>query len=268
VALSPEEVVAGIAGWEAATCTELSGGLNNRSWHVTAGTRSGVLKIDDGPREAPFNSRCAEANIQNMAAVAGLAPHVILADDGLYFTEYVTGVVWRRSCLQEEDNLELLAAALRRLHALPLAGRSFDASVAAQRYIESIAGSHADIVQRATAIIARMRLPMNLCCCHNDLVAENIITTPELMFLDWEYACDNDPFFDLATVIEHHELNDAQVRKLLDAYFDGDGQRWREHLEQQRKLYLALLCLWMGSRPDTDPVALQHVAERLATSDS
>ena len=266
VTLSPEEVLAKIPGWDDASCTELSGGLTNRAWQVTTGDKTGVLKIDDGPREVPFNTRCAEANAQNMAARAGLAPHIILAEDGLYFTEYVEGVVWRRSCLEEEGNLKLLATALQRLHALPLTGRSYDAGIAAKRYVERIAGLDADVVQKCTEIIARMRLPQNLCCCHNDLVAENLITTPELMFLDWEYACDNDPFFDLATVAEHHELSDIQVTKLLDAYLGGDGQHWREHLEKQRKLYLALLCLWMGSRPDSDPAELQKVAMRLTTS--
>jgi len=268
VTLTPEEVLADIPGWESASCTELNGGLTNRTWRVTTGGKEGVLKIDDGPREAPFNTRCAEANTQNIAARAGLAPYIILANDGLYFTEFVEGVVWQRSCLEEDSNLELIAAALQRLHALPLTGRSFDAGVAAKRYVERIAGLDADVVQKCTEIIARMRLPQNLCCCHNDLVAENLITTPDLKFLDWEYACDNDPFFDIATVVEHHELSDAQVTKLLDAYLGGDGQRWREHLEKQRKLYLALLCLWMGSRPDSNPGELQEVASRLITSHS
>ena len=268
VTLTPEEVLANIPGWEDASCTELSGGLTNRTWRVTAGGKEGVLKIDDGPREAPFNTRCAEANTQNIAARAGLAPHIILAADGLYFTEFVEGVVWQRSCLEEDSNLELIAGALQRLHTLPLTGRSFDAGVAAKRYVERIAGLDADVVRKCTELIARMRLPQNLCCCHNDLVAENLITTPDLKFLDWEYACDNDPFFDIATVVEHHELSDAQVTKLLDAYLGGDGQRWREHLEKQRKLYLALLCLWMGSRPESDSAELQKVAARLTTSHS
>ena len=266
VTVSPEEVLAEIPGWEGANCTELSGGLTNRTWRVTTGAKSGVLKIDEDPRDAPFNTRCAEANVQNAAAKEGLAPSIILADDGLYFTEYVEGVVWERSCLDKEGSLELIANALQRLHALPLTGRSFDAGIAAKRYVEKIAGLDAAVIRKCTEIVDMMRLPQNLCCCHNDLVAENLITTPDLKFLDWEYACDNDPFFDLATVVEHHELGDQQVTQLLDAYMGGDGQRWREHLEKQRKLYLALLCLWMGSRPDSEPTELQAVVMRLTTS--
>ena len=85
---------------------------------------------------------------------------------------------------------------------------------------------------------------MNLCCCHNDLVAENIISAPEIRFLDWEYACDNDPLFDLAIVVAHHDLSERQAGVLLDAYFDGDGARWREQLDVQMRLYGALNWLW------------------------
>ena len=184
----------------------------------------------------------------------------------MYFTEYVDGEVWTRSCLDRQGNLALLATALQRLHALPLTGRIFDASVAAKRYVRKVTGLDPVIVRTCEDIIFGMGLPRNLCCCHNDLVAENIITTPEVLFLDWEYACDNDPLFDLATIVEHHELREAQAAELLNAYFDGDGQRWHDRLEKQRKLYLALLCLWMASRADCDAGALAQVVERVSTS--
>ena len=263
---TPDEILADIPGWEGASYTALAGGLTNRSWRVVHGDRIGVLKIDEGTRELPFNTRCAEAYVQNSAAKAGLAPKVILADDGMYFTEFVEGTVWGRDCFAKEGNLELLAAALKRVHAMPLTGRSFDATVAAKRYVERIAGLDSDVIEQCTAIISSMRLPQNLCCCHNDLVAENLITTPDLMFLDWEYACDNDPFFDLATIVEHHEMSESQVTVFLNAYFGGDGLRWRNNLEKHRKLYLALLCLWMASRPDDDAAALGNVVKRLATN--
>jgi len=264
--VSPDDILADIPGWAGAICTELTGGLTNRTWRVVLGDRAGVLKIDELSRELPFNTRCAEANVQNTAAKAGLAPNVILANDRMYFTEFVEGTVWGRDCFDKEGNIEQLAVALKRVHSLPLTGRSFDATVAAKRYVERVSGLSSNVIEQCTAIISGRRLPHNLCCCHNDLVAENLVTTPDLMFLDWEYACDNDPFFDLATIVEHHQLSESQVRVILDVYFEGDGLRWRENLEKHRKLYLALLCLWMASRPESDTADLENVMERLATS--
>lgn len=265
--IDPNSILDRIPGWEGATVERLQGGHTNTSYKVRKGDKVGVLKVDDAPREAPLNTRCYEAGVQNAASKAGLAAPVILADDGFYLTEYLQGNVWTRQCLDKDGMLELVGHTLKRLHALPLTGRSFDASVAARRYVADIDGLDAEIVTQCSEIVDSMRLPQNLCCSHNDLVAENIITTPDMMMLlDWEYACDNDPFFDLATIAEHHELSDEQVTLLLNVYFDGDGARWRKYLERQRKLYLALLCLWLASRPDSDPNELESAVARLPTS--
>jgi len=266
VSTAPDKILADIPGWERADCTRLTGGLTNTTWRVEQGERSAVLKIDEVVRELPFNTRCSEARIQRAAASAGLAPDVILADDTVYFTEYVKGTVWDRDSLEDEGNLRQLAAALKQLHSLPLTGRSFDAIDAADRYVDGSSDSDLKTVEQCRAIIASLRLPRNLCCCHNDLVAENLVATPDLMFLDWEYACDNDPLFDLATIVEHHELGETQGRTLLDFYFEGDSCRWQKGLEEQRKLYLALLYLWMACREDSDTAEMQRVAERIATS--
>ena len=241
---TPESVLADLPGWANATCSELTGGLTNHTWLVDAGERKAVLKIDEAPRSEPYNARRTEAQIQTRAAAQGLANRVLLATDTVYMTEYVEGVVWSLDCLEEDANIEQLAAALRRLHALPLTGRTFNAIGAARDYARRIKSGDEAKVRECLQKIENGPRPPNLCCCHNDLVVGNIINTPETRFLDWEYACDNDPFFDLATIAAHHAMTDAQIITLLDAYFDGDGTRWREQLDRQADVYQALLWLW------------------------
>lgn len=243
-----ESVLAEIPGWEGASASDLSGGLTNRTWLVESAGRRAVLKIDDTPRSAPFNSRQAEAQVQISAASAGLASSVLVAADTVYMTEYVEGSVWTREDLDDDDNLARLGRTLRRMHSLPLTGRTFDAQSAARRYAEKIENADEDLLRRSLRVVDAMPPPFNLCCCHNDLVAGNIIATPDIRFLDWEYACDNDPFFDLATVVAHHELSDERADFLLDAYFDGDGQRWRERLGMFKRFYVAVLWLWRESK--------------------
>lgn len=245
---TPESVLAGLPGWEGASVSELKGGLSNHTWLVETDGTKAVLKIDDRPRSAPYNSRKAEAQTQTKAAEQGLANRVLFVTDTVYLTEYVEGNVWQRSCLDKNENLDALAAALKTLHALPLTGRTFDAVGAARDYANRIEAADAAKVSDCLQKIESMPRPQNLCCCHNDLVVENIVTAPEVRFLDWEYACDNDPFFDLATIVAHHQLSSERVEYLLHAYFDGDGDRWREQLAQQSELYEALLYLWGASR--------------------
>lgn len=246
--LTPEKVLAGFPDWAGAAVTELDGGLTNRTWLVEKDGRKAVLKIDDGIRSEPHRSRSAEAAIQSMAAEHGLANAVIHASERVLMTAYAEGVVWSADCLEDDENIEQLAQALRRLHSLPLTGRTFDAAAAARAYARRIVNPDSRIVAEKVRIVEQGPRPQNLCFCHNDLVVGNIINVPATRFLDWEYACDNDPFFDLATIAAHHNLDAERRAVLLDAYFDGNGSRWREQLERQAEVYNALLYLWQCSR--------------------
>jgi thiamine kinase-like enzyme len=163
-------------------------------------------------------------------------------------TEYVEGTSWSPDCLGDDDKLEQLAAALRRLHAMPLTGRTFDALGAARAYARRIADRDEAKIDECLRTIEDGPRPPNLCLCHNDLVVENILDTRGIRFLDWEYACDNDPFFDLATIAAHHALTGGQRMTLLDAYFDGRGEKWLEQLRRQAEVYESLLYLWEQAR--------------------
>ena len=245
---SPAAALAGITGWEQASVRELAGGLSNPTWLVEAEGRKAVLKIDDSPRGLPFNTRPEEARIQMLAAEQGIANRGLHVTDTVYMTEYLEGEVWTRRHLDDDGNLQILARALRRLHALPLTGRAFDAVGAARDYAARIDNSLAEEAREHLQTIETMPAPRELCCCHNDLVAENIISTPDVRFLDWEYACDNDPLFDLATIVVHHDLSAVKRYYLLDAYFDGNGTRHSNRLTEFEQVYRALLWLWSTAR--------------------
>ena len=241
---SPHDVLSGLSDWADASIERLECGQTIGSWLVTAGDRKAVLKIDDTPRGAPFNTRFAEAQIQTAAANQGLANNVLFVSETVLLSEYVDGDVWSLNCLEDYANIEQLAIALRKLHSLPLTGRTFDAMGAANEYARRITERDEAKINACLRKIEAGPLPPNLCCCHNDLVVANILNTPATRFLDWEYACDNDPFFDLATIAAHHALSEAQRRTLLDAYFDRDSERWDAQLARQSEVYESLLYLW------------------------
>jgi thiamine kinase-like enzyme len=237
-----------VPGWEDAQFSELKGGLTNPCWLLEADGRKAVLKVDAKPRGEPFSPRPSEAKVQNLAASLGIANKVIYVNDRILLTEFIDGTVWSDGCLLVDENLDKLAAAMKALHSMPLTGRTFDAIGAARSYAERIRTDDSRKVRECLAKIEAMPLPHNLCCCHNDMVAANIIYSPEVRFLDWEYACDNDPFFDIATVVAHHDLAPDRAEYLLNAYFDGDGARWNSQLARQTEFYDALHWLWAAAQ--------------------
>jgi thiamine kinase-like enzyme len=243
----PGRVLASIPGWGGASYHRLPGGLTNTTLLAEKDGRRAVLKIDPSPRKLPYNRRPDEARIQGRAAAVGRATGVLYVSDTVLLSEWLEGEVWTRDHFEEDESLARLGRALREIHGLPLTGRSFDAVAAARQYASRVDEADRDAARRHLAVVESAPAPMQLRCCHNDLVAENVISAPEIRFLDWEYACDNDPLFDVAVVIAHHGLSERQAGVLLDACFDGAGGSLRERLRDQVRLYNALNWLWAAS---------------------
>jgi thiamine kinase-like enzyme len=236
VDVNVHEVLRDIPGWAGASVEALPGGRTNHTSLVTAG--------DASPRSRPYNTRAVESKVQSLAADHGLAGDVLYVSETIYLSEYLEGEVWTVESFADDANLVRLGEALRRVHALPLTGRTFDPLGAARDYASRIRDPDESKIKACLQTISAEQPETGLSFCHNDLVAENIVSVPEMRFLDWEYACDNDPLFDLATITTHHGLSEAKTAVLLDAYFDGAGERHLEHLDRQATLYAALLYLW------------------------
>ncbi len=242
--MNPEAALKKIPGWEDARVAAQLAGHSRTSFLVETEAGKAVLKVDAAPRTEPFNSRIREAGIQACAAAAGLANRVLHASERLLLTEFVDGEVLTAETLATRGKLLSIAQTLRRAHALPLTGRRFDARGAARTYAQSIACAAGKACERALEAVDAMPIPLKWRCCHNDLVAENILATPAIRLLDWEYACDNDPAFDLATIVAHHHLPERQARILYDTYYGGRNAYCRETLAAFERGYAGLAWLW------------------------
>lgn len=256
--LTPEEALSSIPGWMgAADFSKIGGGLTNRSFLVRAAKRKYVLRLD-AEHTATFGiDRTIELKILEAAAGSGLAPEVCFADPdaGILLYEYLPGPVWERSTLDDPHNFQLLAALLRKVHSLPLSGASLNAAAAAVRYADKASKNplFATFAAHCIAIVRAVPASSMLACCHNDVMAANIVGTSQLKLLDWEYARDNDPFFDLAAVIGYHDLGKRHADRLLDAYAGSRDPEALERLELQLRLYDAIQWLWLAARYAIDP---------------
>ncbi len=252
--LTARDAIARIPGWDPnnVSIEELHGGLSNRTFKVTHRDTDFVLRLDATHTGAFLLDRRLEVSIARNAATAGLAPQVVFADPGagILLSEYLHGKIWSRQSFDDHRNLDALAELLQRVHALPLCGVRLDVKAVAGFYagkLQSAPGPYA-FAQRCEAIIAGIPVSGRVCCCHNDVIAQNIFATPKLKLLDWEYACDNDPLFDLASVVAYHDLDQALADALLDAYSGGADGELRERLSEQIRIYDAIHWLWLANR--------------------
>jgi thiamine kinase-like enzyme len=243
-----------IPGWspEDVVIEELKGGLTNRTFMVVRGEETFVLRLN-AAHTAAFNlDRSSEIAIIRSASAAGIAAETVFADpaSGILLSRFLPGQVWTPADFDDPANIEALCELLRRVHALPLSGVRFNAVAIARGYtanLESRPGLHA-FALRCADIVSKIPPVRVSRCCHNDVVAQNIIATPALKLLDWEYACDNDPLFDLASLIGFHNLDSAAAANLLEAYSGGADAELRDRLGEQIRLYDAIQWLWLANR--------------------
>ena len=262
--MKPRDVLARLPGWSGVDVVVEGqlGGLTNRTYKVSRRGEPFVLRLDADHTQAFSLDRDRELAILQAASGAALAPEVVYADSdrGIVIRRFVEGRVWSGEDLRERPAIESIAALLRRVHRLPTSGRQFDAHAIAGRYLERLEGEHElhATGQRCVRLIDESHTSARFVTCHNDVVAENIISGKTLILIDWEYACDNDPRFDLASLIRYHDMDEAGAERLLDAYAGGVTPELRERLNVQMRTYDVLQWLWFAVRETVHPDAGQR----------
>ncbi len=206
--------------------------------------------------------------VQRGAAAAGLAPEVLLAapDAGLLLSRFVTGEPHDRASLATVARA--VGRLLRTLHAQPVCGVRLDLAGAARGYAEhcpaglvtQTAAALDILLSGLDAIPERTFVP-----CHNDPVAANFIRGAPLTLIDWEFAADNDPLFDLAVVSAHHDFDSAARNALLAGYEAERDEQDVAALTLWETIYRALYWLWLAARPpeDESQARLAALATRL-----
>ncbi len=257
--LNVSEALTRVPGYDGDTADieELKGGLTNRVYLVRTASRQCVLRLSSDYNGAIYPDRSCELAILETAADAGIAPEVLYADfdAGILVTEYLQGRVWQESDLESDENIESLAELLRRVHALPPCGTRMNLTGMAEQYEEYLQrrqGFHA-FASNCVTIISERPVHESVACCHNDIVASNVIDSGSLKLVDWEYACDNDPLFDLASAIGFHNLDEDRQRIFLNAYAGGADGELKERLTEQIRVFDAIQWLWLATRQLVSP---------------
>jgi thiamine kinase-like enzyme len=263
-----------MAAQERATLRLLAGGLQRRSWLVSAGGCELVLRMPERGG-APLLDVATEARIMQAAAQWGLAPAVVATEGGSLITEYCAGAVaWTPADARRGGNVARIAALLGQLHALDVNAPVFDAERIAARYLTELAaaGSVHDARQRAWAEELSQRARgfaadhAATALCHNDLVAANVLDDGALRLIDFEYAVRAAPLLDLAGLAAMNEYAQRERRWLLAAYFGEAAPSLEAELDGAIRLVRLLAYFWarLGERRAAEPQPYVELAARLA----
>lgn len=266
--MTPKEYLHRIPGFsQAVIVRQISAGPASDGFLIEHAGSQHALRIDRPVATILGLDRDIEATITAAMGEEGIGPRLSFADPGagVLVTEYLPGRSWSVTDFSYPENVQRLALLLRRLHRLQAIGKPFALRSNLARYVGLVATAEAQqIAGEADILLRRLSAdPSRLCLCHNDLNSANILDTGSLYLIDWEYAAIGDPYFDLATIIQHHGLAEGQVECLLAAYKDRVSDEDRHHLSRYCTLYDRVLVLWLlaiGCSADLDPEQVEQLA--------
>lgn len=107
-------------------------------------------------------------------------------------------------------------------------------------------------------------LTFSLTLCHNDWVDGNILFTNEKTYLiDYEYAADNDPLFDVVSFLSENKIFDIDLRKrFYEEYFDSFGEKEIYRMSLWEKFQNLLWCMWaMMMFESRKEIIYYHIAQ-------
>lgn len=211
------------------TVEQLSGGLTNENLRVTTPTGDYVVRLARSDNSLLGIDRDAESYNTKAAEASGAgAPFIDYRPDlGVLVIGYVGGHSYENDDLRVPGALPRLAAVMRLLHSGPRFSTDFDMFVRQPTYLQTCVSrgfqipddyvSYGEAFLRIRGALASRPLPT--VPCNNDLLAGNIVDDGERLWLiDYDYAGNNDAYFELGNSWTECGLDDDHLAELVTAY--------------------------------------------------
>ncbi len=232
-----------LAGLDVGEITsERLGGLTNRNYLLGTPKGKFVLRIP-GEGTSEYISRGNEAHAARVTSDIGVNAPLIHFDDkdGVQLAGFIEGALTMNAeRFKDLGSVQRAALSLRKVHGCqrPFLNR-FELFQMIDEYLEILARKDAplpdgyhDVKREAESVRRALATrPLPSAPCHCDPLAENFLDTGEMVYvIDWEYAGNNDPMWDLGDLSVEAGFGPDQETALLESYFDGRvpaGERWR-----------------------------------------
>lgn len=228
------------------TVENLPGGLTNTNLKVTTAERTFVVRVPTGDAGMLGIDRDAEYADSLAAERAGVGAPVVeyVREIGVLVLGFIAGTTLHEEDMSKPGMLPRVAAACRSLHSGAPFVRPFDMFEIQKSYLDTVRSKGfrmpdrylefmpvIESIRRALAV-----QPADLVPCNNDLLAENFIDDGEKIWLiDYEYAGNNDPCFELGNIASESHLTNDDLAKLVTAYY---GREYRNKIARARLLGL------------------------------
>jgi thiamine kinase-like enzyme len=208
---------------------DITGGLVNRSVKVTTPAGAYVVRLFASDSQLLRVDRDEEYASSVIAAEAGIGAPVVayLPEHGAMVLEWIEGEAQSAEELRADEKPLLVARTLRRLHSCPRFGSDYDLFGSLREYRRildeqgfALPDGYDDYAPQAAALEAALTAtPAALRPCHNDMMPANFIDAGgSLRLIDYEYAANNDPCFDLGGIWSEAGMQPEQLDRMVREY--------------------------------------------------
>lgn len=250
--------------------TPLHKGLTNYNVLVTVHGERFIARFPKADT-AHIVNRTHEAKALALISSTALDVDTVFFDaqSGIKITRYVADLVTFDE-YPFPDRIERTASLMRRLHALNTSiGEPFDPIARYHSYRQRVTHPLITDSDALNVIDHLQQLTSKLILCHNDWVPGNIGFSPTKDYLlDYEYAGDNDPFFDVMSFITENDISLDERQRFLLAYFERQPTSAElERLAVYESFHNLLWCTWAQLMWESrqEPV-YQHIADAKLTA--
>ncbi len=220
----------------------IGGGMTNRNYRLEADHGVFMLRLA-GERTALLG-----INRDHEFACASIAHRVGVGVEAIAYLEPHAAILTRfigaqtLSVQTARNHLERLVKTIERYHQAPKFPSSFNPFQTVRNYhalaLEFGVKFPEDVslvLTQMTQIETTLQPHARECPCHNDLLPANLLFDGSSIFIvDWEYAGNGNPFFDLGNLAVNLELDGAQCQELLRLYFGSSSPELLAQLHLMR----------------------------------
>jgi thiamine kinase-like enzyme len=148
--------------------------------------------------------------------------------EGVAIVEWINGRTFEPADLDDSTQLATVAATCARLHHGPRFANDFDMFAIQRGYLAVVTERRFRLPERYLSFLPRVetiRAALEVRSegtvpCHNDLLAANIMDDgKQIWFIDYEYAGNNDPCFELGNIWSESNLGLDRLEELVSGYY-------------------------------------------------
>jgi thiamine kinase-like enzyme len=243
----------------------LDGGLTNRNLKVITASRSFVVRISHPDSGLLAIDRDHEHENSLLAEEKGVGAPVVEYRPDL--GALVLGFVEAKSCAVEDmsdaGRLERVIVACQSLHGGGRFGNDIDMFALHHRYLRAVVDRGFRLPDRYFELVPDLeRVGIALSTgtsdsspCHNDLLAGNCLDDGERVWLiDYEYAGNNDPCFEIGNLWSEADLGLDLLDHLLACYYRTVDPRKKARARLQAVVSQSVWMLWAAIQDHTATV--------------